>query len=106
MRNFPLSVLAPERADCDRRARRLDLRRMYLGRSCASRSNLSHSRVGARRKERNRPAPSDPLQSRMLAQGTFDVSAAAEPPFEEVDGVAHARASFDKRFRGASRGQR
>jgi hypothetical protein len=36
----------------------------------------------------------------MRIKGTFEVSMTAEPPYEAVDGVALARASFDKRFAG------
>lgn len=36
----------------------------------------------------------------MKVSGTFDVKMTAEPPFDVVDGVALARARFDKRFHG------
>ena len=37
----------------------------------------------------------------MNIQGTFDITMTTEPPYDEVDGVTLARASFDKRFHGA-----
>lgn len=36
----------------------------------------------------------------MNIQGTFEVTMHAEPPYETVEGVALARARFDKRFSG------
>lgn len=36
----------------------------------------------------------------MNAQGPFEVSMNAEPPYETVDSVSLSRASFDKRFTG------
>lgn len=36
----------------------------------------------------------------MLVQGTFEITAQFEPPHDTVDGVALARARFDKRFQG------
>jgi hypothetical protein len=36
----------------------------------------------------------------MIVKGHFDISMKAEPPFDVVDGVALARARFDKRFFG------
>lgn len=37
----------------------------------------------------------------MNAEGPFDVKRNSEPPFDVVDGVTLARATFDKRFFGA-----
>lgn len=34
----------------------------------------------------------------MKIEGTFDLTMHAEPPYDDVDGVTFARASFDKRF--------
>lgn len=36
----------------------------------------------------------------MKVTGTFEVKMSAEPPYDVVDGVALARARFDKRFQG------
>lgn len=36
----------------------------------------------------------------MVITGTFEVSMQAEPPYEDVDGVAFARVRIDKRFVG------
>ena len=36
----------------------------------------------------------------MNVKGTFEITMTAEPPFDTVDGVALARATFDKRFAG------
>jgi hypothetical protein len=36
----------------------------------------------------------------MLAKGSFQVTMQAEPPFDDVDGVPHSRAQFDKVFSG------
>lgn len=41
----------------------------------------------------------------MIAKGSFEVDARFEPPYDERDGVAFARASFDKRFSGPLEGQ-
>lgn len=40
----------------------------------------------------------------MKVSGTFDVTAAHEPPFEAIDGVTLGRSRFDKRFSGALSG--
>lgn len=37
----------------------------------------------------------------MIIRGTFEITMSAEPPYDVVDGVPLARASFDKRFSGA-----
>ena len=36
----------------------------------------------------------------MIAEGPFDVKRNSEPPFDVVDGVTLARATFEKRFSG------
>ncbi len=36
----------------------------------------------------------------MTARGTFEITMSAEPPYDEVEGVPLARATFDKRFSG------
>lgn len=36
----------------------------------------------------------------MIAKGTFEVRMHAEPPYEEIAGVSHSRATFDKKFEG------
>ena len=36
----------------------------------------------------------------MHVQGTFDINSELEPPYDEVDGVVLARATFEKRFAG------
>lgn len=36
----------------------------------------------------------------LVARGDFDVKMNPEPPFDVVDGIALARATFDKTFRG------
>jgi hypothetical protein len=35
-----------------------------------------------------------------MVKGSFEVTMSAEPPYDTVDGVALARASFDKKFSG------
>jgi len=37
----------------------------------------------------------------MNVTGSFEITMTAEPPYDTVDGVSLARASFDKRFSGA-----
>lgn len=37
----------------------------------------------------------------MIANGTFEVTMHAEPPYDVVEGVSLGRATFDKRFVGA-----
>ena len=36
----------------------------------------------------------------MIAKGTFEISMAAEPPYEIIDGVSLGRATFEKKFEG------
>jgi hypothetical protein len=36
----------------------------------------------------------------MIAKGSFEVTPRFEPPYDDSDGVALSRASFDKRFSG------
>lgn len=37
----------------------------------------------------------------MIVQGTFDISAEREPPYDSADGVVLGRTRFEKRFHGA-----
>jgi Protein of unknown function (DUF3224) len=48
---------------------------------------------------KTRPAPRRYMMS-MIVKGSFDVKMTAEPPFDDVDGVTFARATFDKVFTG------